>query len=64
MPKYEYRCELGHTNELFFKIEDKLPSTVKCSECGDLAKKLFTVGGLIFRGDGFYSNDKGKNNDK
>ena len=64
MPNYEYECVAKHTTEVFFKIEDTLPSTVKCEECGELAKKLFTVGGLIFRGDGFYTNDKGKKNEQ
>ncbi len=56
MPTYEYRCERGHTFELFHSIKDETPKT--CPQCGAPAKRVPAGGaGLLFRGSGFHITD-------
>ena len=38
MPTYVYRCENGHTFELFHSISDE--SSKRCPECGAEAKRV------------------------
>ena len=56
MPTYVYRCEQGHTFELFHSISDD--SQKRCPECGAEAKRVPAGGaGLLFKGSGFYITD-------
>jgi putative FmdB family regulatory protein len=56
MPTYVYRCEQGHTFELFHSIADDSPR--RCPECGAAAKRVPAGGaGLLFKGSGFYITD-------
>ena len=56
MPTYVYRCEQGHTFELFHSISDE--STKHCPECGAEAKRVPAGGaGFLFKGSGFYITD-------
>ena len=56
MPTYVYRCENGHTFELFHSISDESPK--RCPECGAEAKRVPAGGaGLLFKGSGFYITD-------
>lgn len=56
MPTYDYRCEQGHTFELFHSIKDETPKS--CPECGTPAKRVPSGGsGLLFKGSGFYITD-------
>ena len=56
MPTYVYRCEQGHTFELFHSISDESPK--KCPECGADSKRVPAGGaGFLFRGSGFYITD-------
>ncbi|HXJ68448.1 MAG TPA: FmdB family zinc ribbon protein [Verrucomicrobiae bacterium] len=56
MPTYVYRCEQGHTFELFHSISDD--SQKHCPECGAEAKRVPAGGaGLLFKGSGFYITD-------
>jgi len=56
MPTYVYRCEQGHTFELFHSIADD--SAKRCPECGAEAKRVPSGGaGLLFKGSGFYITD-------
>ena len=56
MPTYDYRCEQGHTFELFHSIKDD--STKACPECGTPSKRVPAGGsGLLFKGSGFYITD-------
>jgi putative FmdB family regulatory protein len=53
MPTYDYRCEKGHTFELFHSIKDETPKV--CPTCGSASKRVpGGGGGLLFRGSGFY----------
>ena len=56
MPTYVYRCEQGHTFELFHSISDDSPK--RCPECGADSKRVPAGGaGLLFKGSGFYITD-------
>jgi len=56
MPTYVYRCENGHTFELFHSISDESPK--RCPECGAEAKRVPAGGaGFLFKGSGFYITD-------
>lgn len=56
MPTYVYRCENGHTFELFHSISDE--SEKHCPECEAPAKRIPAGGaGLLFKGSGFYITD-------
>lgn len=61
MPVYEYkctRCVKTFTEVRGMNEETKL---TECLECGYPLMRVFRMnGGPIFRGEGFYSNDKKK----
>jgi len=63
MPTYDYRCEKGHTFELFHGIKDETPKA--CPTCGASARRVPAGGGgLLFRGSGFYITDYRSSNYK
>ena len=57
MPTYEYRCkECGYEFELFQNMTDE--PVKKCPKCSGNVERLIGIGGgLIFKGNGFYSTD-------
>ena len=56
MPTYVYRCENGHTFELFHSISDESPK--RCPECNAEARRVPAGGaGFLFKGSGFYITD-------
>ena len=56
MPTYVYRCENGHTFELFHAISDE--SVKRCPECGAEGRRVPAGGaGFLFKGSGFYITD-------
>ena len=55
MPIYEYRCENGHTFEVFQSMSDD-PITA-CEECGAAVQRVFHPVAVHFKGSGFYSTD-------
>ncbi len=56
MPTYVYRCNKGHTFELFHAISDDAPK--KCPSCRSGAKRVPSGGGgVLFKGSGFYQTD-------
>jgi putative FmdB family regulatory protein len=56
MPMYEYRCPLCNTQmELELSMDHDL---VRCTDCGAQANRIYSVPGLVFKGKGFYTNDK------
>ena len=59
MPIYEYRCQNGHTFELFQRMSDPQPS--ECQICGakPLEKVLYPAA-IHFKGSGFYTTDYGR----
>jgi putative FmdB family regulatory protein len=59
MPTYEYECKVcGHRFDAFQSMQDD-PLKI-CPECGkELRRLIFGGSGVIFKGSGFYVNDKG-----
>ncbi len=57
MPTYDYECtKCGHTFELEQKMSDR-PSE-KCPECrGKVIRVISGGGGIILKGNGFYTTD-------
>lgn len=54
MPVYLYACEKCEDNkELVKDMND--PDPENCPDCGSNIKRIFSVGGIAFKGKGFYS---------
>jgi putative FmdB family regulatory protein len=54
MPVYLYACEKCKDNkELVKDMND--PDPENCPDCGSNIKRIFSVGGIAFKGKGFYS---------
>jgi putative FmdB family regulatory protein len=54
MPVYTYSCEkCEDIKEIVKAMSD--PDPDKCPDCGSDVKRVFSVGGIQFRGKGFYS---------
>jgi|SRR5689334_17512167 putative FmdB family regulatory protein len=64
MPLYEFRCPQGHDFEKFYRSMSSAPQSEKCPECGELAQRLMSAAGLVFKGSGFYITDYGKDGKK
>jgi putative FmdB family regulatory protein len=58
MPIYEYRCENGHTFEVFQSMSDEPVST--CEVCGAPVERVFHPVAVHFKGSGFYTTDYAK----
>jgi putative FmdB family regulatory protein len=58
MPTYEYECKsCSHTFDAFQSISDA-PIKI-CPKCGKEVRRIINGGmGVIFKGSGFYVNDK------
>lgn len=61
MPTYEFRCPNSHDFQRFYKTISSGVSELPCPECGAIAVRQLSVGGLVFKGSGFYLTDYGKN---
>jgi putative FmdB family regulatory protein len=59
MPIYQYICDPCENKFDFAKSvnDDTIP---KCNTCGNNARKVFSLGGIMFTGSGFYSTDNRK----
>ena len=64
MPLYEFRCPSGHDFEKFYRSISSAPSEESCPECGQIAHRLMSAAGLVFKGSGFYITDYGKDGKK
>jgi putative FmdB family regulatory protein len=56
MPKYSYvctACEHAFSQQQSFEE----PALTVCPECGGALRKEFGVGGIAFKGTGFYKTD-------
>jgi len=64
MPTYEYECKsCGHSFDVFQSMSEAPLS--ECPQCGKELRRLINGGsGIIFKGSGFYVNDKNKGNGK
>jgi putative FmdB family regulatory protein len=50
---YEFRCDVC---DYVMESEDKM---AKLTHCNQKMLRVFSLGGVQFKGDGFYKNDKG-----
>ncbi len=55
MPIYEYRCENGHTFEVFQNMSDD--PVRACEVCDAPVERVFHPVAVHFKGSGFYSTD-------
>ena len=55
MPIYEYRCEAGHTFEVFQSMTDD--PVESCEDCGAPVARVFNPVAIHFKGSGFYTTD-------
>ncbi|WP_309082169.1 FmdB family zinc ribbon protein [Zhihengliuella sp.] len=56
MPTYAYACkDCGNEFEIFQSFTDD--SLTTCTACDGRLRKVFNVGGVVFKGSGFYRND-------
>ena len=63
MPIYEYRCENGHTFEVFQSMSDD--AVTACEQCGAPVERVFHPVAIHFKGSGFHNTDyKDKDKDK
>jgi putative FmdB family regulatory protein len=60
MPLYEYRCGNGHTMQTIRSIHDDEPAEVICTECLSPMHQVLGGVAISFKGNGFYTTDKGK----
>jgi putative FmdB family regulatory protein len=56
MPIYDYKCQDGHKHTQLRRITE--PGLTVCPECKKELRRVFTAPAVVFKGDGFYSNDK------
>jgi putative FmdB family regulatory protein len=60
MPLYEYRCGNGHIMQEVRSIHDDEPAQVICTECASPMHQVLGGVAISFKGNGFYTTDKGK----
>ena len=58
MPIYEYYCKDCNFKFEVLKSMKENSSTVECPKCNKVTEKqVSSLGGLVFKGSGFYVND-------
>jgi predicted nucleic acid-binding Zn ribbon protein len=63
MPTYEFRTPDGTVHERFFRMSEVPPSITL--DDGTVAERMISAGaGLVFKGEGFYITDYGKDGKK
>jgi putative FmdB family regulatory protein len=60
MPTYEYRCQKGHTFDVFQRVTEDPIAT--CQVCGKPVQRVFHPPAVHFKGKGFYNTDYGTRN--
>ena len=57
MPTYEYACDCGKRFDIFQSISST--PFADCPKCGTQVRRSISnnIGGIIFKGPGFYVND-------
>jgi predicted nucleic acid-binding Zn ribbon protein len=64
MPTYEFRCPDGTIVERMFKMSE-VPDTIPAPDGDGVAVRIISGGaGLLFKGEGFYITDYGKDGKK
>lgn len=63
MPTYEYKCNKCSKTVMEVRSMNEATRFTSCIDCGgEFAQVYRLTGGPIFKGEGFYSNDKKKPN--
>jgi putative FmdB family regulatory protein len=62
MPTYEYRCDNGHTFEVFQRMADD--PVERCEVCEGPVERVFHPVAVHFKGSGFYTTDYARKDDK
>jgi predicted nucleic acid-binding Zn ribbon protein len=63
MPTYEFRAPDGTVHERFFRMSE-VPASITLDD-GTVAERMISAGaGLLFKGEGFYITDYGKDGKK
>jgi predicted nucleic acid-binding Zn ribbon protein len=63
MPTYEFRAPDGTVHERFFRMSE-VPASITLDD-GTVAVRMISAGaGLVFKGEGFYITDYGKDGKK
>lgn len=58
MPLYKYECACGQILHISHTITEE--PEIECNNCdGMMERKIEGVGGINFKGTGFYSTDQG-----
>ena len=56
MPTYDYKCkECGEKFSVKHSMNDK--TKILCPKCNGEAEQMISLGGIAFKGSGFYVND-------
>ena len=55
MPKYDYRCSVGHQYEKREGFD--APAVQTCEVCGIEARRVLTPPAIVFKGSGWYVTD-------
>jgi len=55
MPIYEYTCKICGVMELNHRVDITVE---KCPYCGGNMTRKYSPVGIVFKGKGFYKNDK------
>jgi putative FmdB family regulatory protein len=56
MPTYDYKCKSGHGHSQVRRLTE--PAITTCPDCKKELMRVFSAPLIIFKGNGFYSNDK------
>ncbi len=63
MPNYEFKCNQGHTWVKNRRIDDRDDSG-HCPDCRREGARVFNPVPIIFKGEGFYTTDNRKSENK
>ena len=62
MPLYDHRCACGRVFEVKASMKDE-PRSEPCPSCDQPAPRvILSIGGVVFKGSGFYETDYKKRN--
>ena len=62
MPYYDFRCEKCKLDWFLKEDMSNAPDTDTCPECGAVCEQNFSAPTLIFKGDGWYTNQRKQHN--
>ena len=58
MPIYQFSCPDHGEFDQFLPVAKR--NLAKCPVCNQVAKRVFTTSGIVYKVDGFYQVDSGK----